>query len=210
MSAAAGPGARVLEYGCGPGDRAVALAHGGARVHGIDISPVAVDLARARAACEPPGGAVTFSVMDAEALDLPADSVDVVCGTSILHHLDLGRAYAEVARVLRSDGRAVFLEPLGHNPAINAYRRLTPRLRTEDEHPLLLDDLAAADAHFGGRTVEHFTLLSVAAVVAHGRPAFGRVAGALRQVDRAAFARMPALRRWSWTVVIVLTEPRPG
>ena len=190
--------------------RAVALAGVGARVHGIDISPVAIELARASAKREGVARNTTFSVMDAEALDLPAASVDVVCGTSILHHLDLERAYGEVARVLRPTGRAIFLEPLGHNPAINAYRRLTPRLRTEDEHPLLLDDLAAADAHFGRRTVEHFTLLSIAAVAAHGRPAFERVAGALRQADRRIFARMPVLRRWSWTVLLVLSEPRPG
>jgi SAM-dependent methyltransferase len=210
VAAAARPGAQVLEYGCGPGERAVALARSGARVHGIDISPVAIDLARARAAGEPPGAATAFSVMDAEALDLPSGSVDVVCGTSILHHLDLTRAYAEIARVLRPGGRAVFLEPLGHNPAINAYRRLTPRLRTADEHPLLLGDLAAAGAWFGRRSVEHFTLLSIAAVAAHGRPAFGDVARALRRADRRLFARVPALRRWSWTVVVVLTEPRPG
>ena len=210
VATAARPGASVLEYGCGSGGRAVALARGGARVHGIDISPVAIELARASAKREGVVHNTTFSVMDAEALDLPAASVDVVCGTSILHHLDLALAYRELARVLRPTGRAIFLEPLGHNPAINAYRRLTPGLRTEDEHPLLLNDLAAAEAHFGRRTVEHFTLLSIAAVAAHGRPAFGRVAGALRRADRRIFARMPALRRWSWTVVLVLSEPRPG
>ncbi len=208
VAAAARPGASVLEYGCGTGWRAVALAGVGARVHGIDISPVAIELARASAKREGVARNTTFSVMDAEALDLPAASVDVLCGTSILHHLDLERAYGEVARVLRPTGRAIFLEPLGHNPAINAYRRLTPQLRTEDEHPLLLHDLAAADAHFGRRTVEHFTLLSIGAVVAHGRPAFERVASALRQADRRIFARIPVLRRWSWTVLLVLSEPR--
>jgi SAM-dependent methyltransferase len=210
VAAAARPGASVLEYGCGPGGRAVALARVGARVHGIDISPVAIELARASAKREGVAPNTTFSVMDAEALDVPAASVDVVCGTSILHHLDLERAYREVARVLRPTGTAIFLEPLGHNPAINAYRRLTPRLRTEDEHPLLLNDLAAAEAHFGRCTMEHFTLLSIAAVTAHGRPAFGRVAGALRRADRRIFAQIPALRRWSWTVLLVLSEPGPG
>jgi hypothetical protein len=58
--------------------------------------------------------------------------------------------------------------------------------------------------------VEHFTLLSIAAVAAHGRPTFERVAGTLRRADRRIFARVPALRRWSWTVVLELSEPRPG
>lgn len=35
----------------------------------------------------------------------------------------------------------MFFEPLGHNLLINLYRRLTPELRTEDEHPLVACDL---------------------------------------------------------------------
>jgi glycosyltransferase involved in cell wall biosynthesis/SAM-dependent methyltransferase/GT2 family glycosyltransferase len=203
------PGSSVLEYGCGPGGRAIALACSGATVHGIDISPVAIRLAREAAKHHGVEHTATFSVTDAEALDLPDCSFDVVCGTSIIHHLDIDRAYREVARVLRPSGRAVFLEPLGHNPMINAYRRLTPGLRTDDEHPLRLSDLGAARAHFGGVTVEHFTLLALAAAAVRGRSSM-RVAHALREIDHWLFATLPALRRWSWTVVVVLSRPRPG
>jgi hypothetical protein len=42
----------------------------------------------------------------------------------------------------------IFLEPLGHNPLINWYRRRTPQMRTEDEHPLLKSDLALAREYF--------------------------------------------------------------
>jgi glycosyltransferase involved in cell wall biosynthesis/SAM-dependent methyltransferase/GT2 family glycosyltransferase len=207
LDAMVGSGSRVLEYGCGPGGRAFALARRGADVQGIDISPVAIDIARETARKRGVAHRTTFEVMDAEALELPAGSFDVVCGTSILHHLDIDRAYREVARVLRPSGRAVFLEPLGHNPVFNAYRRLTPGVRTPDEHPLRLADLDAARASFGGLTVEHFGLLSPAAAAVHGRQSFDRVAGALRRVDRRAFATVPALRRWSWTVVMVLSRP---
>lgn len=147
--------------------------------------------------------------MDAEALELPDGSFDVVCGTSIVHHLDV-RVYGEIARVLLPSGRAVFLEPLGHDPVINAYRRLTPALRTPDEHPLHLSDIEAAREWFAACEVEHFGLASLAAVAAHGRPAFARVAGRLRAIDRRLFATVPALRRCSWTVVLVLSQPRPG
>jgi len=41
-------------------------------------------------------------------------------------------------------GSAIFIDPLGHNPAINMFRRSTPDLRTEDEHPLLLEDFRLA------------------------------------------------------------------
>jgi SAM-dependent methyltransferase len=60
-----GPGDRVLDVGCGPGRHAHALARRGLVVHGVDISPRFVDLARRDA---PPGA--TFSVGDARALDV--------------------------------------------------------------------------------------------------------------------------------------------
>jgi glycosyltransferase involved in cell wall biosynthesis/SAM-dependent methyltransferase/GT2 family glycosyltransferase len=204
------PGSTVLEYGCGPAGRAFDLARGGAVVHGVDISPVAIGVARETAKRQGVEENTTFSVMDAEALDLPARSFDVVCGTSIIHHLDIDRAYREVARVLRPSGRAVFLEPLGHNPVIHAYRRLTPGLRTADEHPLRLADVNAARAYFGDLTLEHFTLLSLAAVAAHGRPSFERATGVLRRIDRELFTTVPSLRRWSWTIVMVMCQPRAG
>jgi len=128
-------GSRALEYGCGPGSAAFGLARMGVDVDGIDISPVAISLAREAAQRDGVADHATFAVMDAEQLEFPDQSFDLVCGTSIIHHLDVKRAFSEVARVLRPGGTAVFLEALGHNPAINAYRRLTPALRTADSIP---------------------------------------------------------------------------
>ena len=88
-----------------------------------------------------------------EAIDRD-DSFDLVCGSGILHHLDLPAAMRELARVLRPSGRAVFMEPLGHNPAINAFRNRTPELRTPDEHPLLGKDLKLCRRYFGSVEVK--------------------------------------------------------
>ena len=57
-----------------------------------------------------------YLAMNPEHLDFGDGAFDVVCGTGILHRLDLGRALAEVARVLRPSGSAVFVEPLGCSP----------------------------------------------------------------------------------------------
>jgi ubiquinone/menaquinone biosynthesis C-methylase UbiE len=64
--------------------------------------------------------------MNAEATTFPDNSFDLICGSSILHHLNLDKACAEIRRILRPDGGAVFIEPLGHNPLINMFRKLTP------------------------------------------------------------------------------------
>jgi SAM-dependent methyltransferase len=200
-------GSRALEYGCGPGSRAFELARRGAIVDGIDISPVAIDLARETARSAGVARQTSFAVMDAEHLEFPSDSFDLVCGTSIIHHLDVERAYGEVARVLKPGGVGIFLEALGHNPAINLYRRLTPALRTEDEHPLRVKDIFAGRRYFTSVESEHFALLSLAAMAVHGRPVFARLSEQLQRVDRAVFTAVPPLRRWSWMAVFKLAGP---
>ena len=201
-------GARALEYGCGPGSRAFFLASNGAHVTGIDISPVAIEQATARGQAEGLSERLEFRVMNAEALDAPDDSYDLVCGSGILHHLDYERAYPEIARVLKPDGVGVFIEPLGHNPAINAYRNRTPAMRTIDEHPMLMDDFKLAERWFGAVETEFFTLSSLAAIPLRNRPSFERVVGGLDALDRTLFRAIPPLRRHAWMSGIVLRAPR--
>jgi SAM-dependent methyltransferase len=201
-------GQDVLEYGCGPGSSAFLLAREGARFHGIDISPVAIEQAKASAQQAGLEG-LDLRVMDAETLDFPDGSFDLVCGLAILHHLDLARAYAEVARVLRPGGRAVFLEPLGHNPLINLYRRLTPRMRTVDEHPLRKADLNAARACFTTVEARFFTLSTLAAVPLRNLPGFRALLGALERIDQAAFRILPPARKHAWNVVLTFSGPKP-
>ncbi len=123
-------GARVLEYGSGPTARTSMLASSAREIVGIDLSEVAVQAAAERARSA--GLNASYRVMDAETLDFPDQSFDLVASVAVLHHLDLDRAYGEIARVLKPSGHAVFMEPLGHNPFINLYRWVTPKLRTPD------------------------------------------------------------------------------
>lgn len=184
------------------------LAREAALVAAIDISDVAV--AEARRQTDPAGKArAVYCVMDAEELGFAERSFDAVCGRAILHHLHIERSLKEVARVLREDGVAIFYEPLGHNPAINLYRRLTPGMRTADEHPLVRRDFTLTRKFFGRVEVRFFGLLSLLAVPFRGMPFFGGLVRALDAVDRAAF-RLPGLRWWAWTCVLILSDPHPG
>jgi SAM-dependent methyltransferase len=203
------PDASALEYGCGAGSFAYFLARAGTEsVTGIDISPVAIEQAAERADREGVADRCEFRVMDAERLDFADDSFDLICGTAILHHLDLDAAYGEIARTLRPDGHAVFFEPLGHNPAINAYRRRTPQYRTEDEHPLVMDDLELARSYFGEVDVTYFHLLTLLAVPFRRRRPFDALLRALHAADRGLF-RIAPLRRYAWMAVIHLSGPMP-
>lgn len=199
-------GKRVLEYGCGTGSHAFALAERGAQVWGIDISREGIRLALEKARALGVEGRVVFQVMDAEALDFPDGYFDLICGSGILHHLHLQRALKEITRVLRLDGRAVFFEPLGHNPLINLYRRLTPGMRSPDERPLRQEDLERVRACFAEGNISYFHLSALAAAPLIGRRGFHTVLRLLERVDRMLF-RLPLLRRQAWIAVLDMKKP---
>src|SRR6266567_5983230 len=156
------PGKRVLEYGCGTGSCSLLLARSGAIVTGIDISPIAIEQATARAKLEHVCG-VVYQTMNAEQMVFGDSSFDLICGSGILHHLDLKRAFAELSRTLKSTGCAVFFEPLGHNPLINLYRKLTPQMRSVDERPVQMSGLRLANKYFERVELYFFNLLTLLA-----------------------------------------------
>ena len=135
-------GKRVLDLGCGLGERSLTLLKRGATVDGIDISAVYVRQAEDSALSEG-FPAERFHFIAGDAHHLPYDNArfDFVVGDGILHHLDLDVALGEVHRVLKPGGRALFREPLLDNPLLKLFRAITPKARTEDELPLSTADL---------------------------------------------------------------------
>lgn len=200
-------GQRVLEYGCGAGSAAFDIARAGGKVVGIDISPVRIELAQQQAKEQGVADRAEFRVMNAEELAFPAGSFDRVVGSGILHHLDLAHGYAEVARVLSPEGYGAFVEPLGHNPLINWYRRRTPQMRTPDEHPLRIEDLQLARQYFGAVETDFFHLFSLGAVPFRSTPLFGPLLAMAEAMDRAAMRFLPPVRRWAWMSVMSLRLP---
>ncbi|RBQ15616.1 SAM-dependent methyltransferase [Spongiactinospora rosea] len=100
------PGQALLDIGCGPGtltlDLAARVAPG--RVTAVEVTPDALDLARAEAARRGQDG-VEFVVGDVHALDLPGDSYDVVHAHQVLQHVgDPVGALREMRRVCRPGG----------------------------------------------------------------------------------------------------------
>lgn len=101
-------GARVADIGCGGGILTEALAHAGAQVTGVDLSPAA--LAAAREHAQTGGLAVSYRELSAEALaaEQPA-AYDVVTCLELLEHVpDPAAVVCACAALLRPGGTVVF------------------------------------------------------------------------------------------------------
>ena len=146
-------GKKLLEYGCGSGNNSNKWLKLGAKVTGIDISEEGIKKAK-KSNCNSKYNA-DYYVMDAENTEFNKNSFDIVVGSGILHHLDLKKCYQELSRICKDNGHIVFQEPLGHNPFINFFRRLTPIMRTEDEHPMKSKNIKLLKNYFNNVEIEY-------------------------------------------------------
>jgi SAM-dependent methyltransferase len=199
--------AKVLEYGCADGR--ISLLHDRLpidtrRFFGIDISDGAIDAAQKLAIAEGYANC-EFAVMDAERMTFLDNEFDLVFGRGVLHHLDLKKACGEISRVLRPGGRAIFSEPLGHNPALNLYRRMTPQLRTPDEHPLVMDDVKFLKTQFSSLSYKSFGLTTVLAIPFEKTVIGSRSMRLFEELDDLLF-RIPLIARNAWVTLLVMTK----
>ena len=196
-------GKSVLDYGCGHGMASVVLARYGASVTAFDLSPGYVQEAAERAVAN--GVTVRFVVADGEALPFPDESFDCIWGNAVLHHLDLAKAGAELKRLLKPGGVAVFCEPWGGNPLLEFARKHLPypgKNRTADEQPLRPDDFGPLREMFPSLTIEGFQLLSMVRRVWSHRG----ITSALEGFDSRCLRAVPQLKKWCRYVVLVMTK----
>lgn len=109
-----GPGASVLDVGCGTGSLALAAKERvgtDGKVFGIDASPEMIARATSKAARA--GLEVSFRTAVAEALPFADQQFDVVLSTLMLHHLPRKvrqQCVREVRRVLKPQGRVLVVD----------------------------------------------------------------------------------------------------
>jgi ubiquinone/menaquinone biosynthesis C-methylase UbiE len=198
----------VLDYGCGPGYLTKYLLENGAvSVTGIDVSEGEIEQARESARRDGFDDRSSFLVADAHATGFPDDSFDLIVGDSILHHLDMQLALRELRRILRPGGRAVFMEPLVHNPILRLGRALTPTARTPDEHPLTVDDWALCAEVFDGFTHHEREFLTIPLMPLNlllPARAQRRLARRVSATDDWVRERFPGTRKYSRITFLVL------
>ncbi len=196
-------GKRVLDYACGLGKWSVHLAQLGGRVTGFDLSGVAIEHAKERAAHN--GLQIRFDVADAAALPYEGDEFDIAVGVGALHHVIKYPGTAdELLRVLRPGGLALFTENLGDNPLLELGRRLSMR-ELEGAGDMILTEAAIRQwaSGFGSVEIEPYSLLFMAKRAFRHRY---RLLSALHALDEELLTLAPALRRYCGECVIVLSR----
>lgn len=199
---------KVLDYCCGDGGTSIFLAKQGMDVTGIDISDVSIENCKRFAISEGVAEKTSFLVMDAENTELADASFDIIVCAGVLHHLDINRAFPELARLLKPDGIVIAQEALANNPLIQWYRDRTPHLRTEWEskHILGLKELDMARQYFGQIDVRYFHLAVLAAVPFRNTSLFRPLLRALEFVDD-ALLRLPVVQTQAWQMIFTLSQP---
>ncbi len=204
-------GKRALDFCCGLGGMSLQLAEAGAFVDSIDISDESVKTTEKLLKDHGFKDRCRAQVMDGENLTFDDNTFDVIICSGVLHHLDLKKAYPQLSRVLKPDGKILCMEALGHNPIINLYRRRTPSLRTawEVDHIIKNKDLQFAKEFFGKVKADYFHLFGIAAVPLRKTPLFRPALAVLNTLDSIVL-KLPGFRQMAWQIIFELSEPKLG
>ena len=150
----------ILDYGCGVGPVIEkVIKFDPKKITGIDISDVSISKAKEKFANS--SSKVELLVDNCENTTFSDHKFDIVYGLGILHHLEFSKCINEISRILKPNGKLLFIEPLGTNPLINFYRLLTPKSRSKDEHPLVFNDFKIIKSNFKNVNIKYYGFLTL-------------------------------------------------
>lgn len=197
----------VLDYGCGMGENSVLICSHGGSVKGIDISPELIELAEKRMRFHGFSGQSEFIVGSAHEIPLPDESVDVVFGMAILHHLDLSLSEKEIFRVLKKGGRAIFQEPVRNSKMMWRIRKMIPYQQPDVspyERPLTNEELSSFGKRFSSCRERNFSLPYIG--LAGITPFYEKIIHPLTRIDGRILKAFPALEYYATVKVIEMIK----
>lgn len=107
-----GTGKRILDIGCGKGDKLKEFHRRGLQVYGIDVSETAISEARQKVSGD-------FKVGSFESADYPTEFFDVIRFDNVLEHIYDPRPFLKkVYNLLRPGGEAYAYVPNGDSPTM--------------------------------------------------------------------------------------------
>ncbi|MDC3104455.1 class I SAM-dependent methyltransferase [Candidatus Pelagibacter bacterium] len=191
---------QILDFGCGTGlSIEKTIKYNPKRIVGIDISEVSIEKAKKKA--KEMGINVDYYVDNCEKTKFENNSFDIIYGAGILHHLEFNKCLDEIHRILKSNGNLIFIEPLGTNPIINLYRKLTPSSRSLDEHPLVSKDFKYVQDKFKDINIKYYGFLTLIFFPFYRSPNESKLFKFLANLDQILF-KFKIFRILAWSVLI--------
>jgi SAM-dependent methyltransferase len=209
----------ALDIGCGDGRKTKGLRKAGRTLVGVDIGGDYLQEAKSNAP------EALYVRCDIEKLPFAGASVDEIFSCSTLHYVDWRQVIGECRRVLKADGKAVFIENLHGNPLVLAYRgtrrllkwkfatHFTPRAYIEwgelPQFKRLFTEVEYSPFYIFSPLVESIPVLRHR-ILRRADPSRGRVLsrvttalfGALSRLDSRLLRLFPRLARYCWMVLI--------
>ena len=96
----------------------------------------------------------------------------------------------------------MFIEPLGTNPLINLYRKLTPNSRSIDEHPLTGKDFDLIRKKFKKTEIIFYGFLTLIFFPLYSSPQKSKIFKFLKGIDQLLF-KIDIFRKLAWSVLII-------
>lgn len=199
-------GKSILDLGCGYHPTPIYFALAGAtRVCACDVSPKAVRFMRQVAEIYGVADRVTVLESPAEKMPFESGEFDLMHGEAVLHHISLSAAAPEIRRVLKRGGRAVFKDPLGHNPLLEFVRDHMPAVTGKSaakgtDRPMTIEDVEDFGKRFASYEYKTFGLSSMAAMLLR-MPPRSLATRALHSLDNAILDNVQRMQRYAQYVV---------
>jgi ubiquinone/menaquinone biosynthesis C-methylase UbiE len=152
---------KILDFGCGSGEKHFQFAKSNSHIVGIDISSKSVE--KANLQVKEQNLNAEYLVMDCENMTFPDSTFDMILDFGTFSSLNIEIAANELRRVMKKDGTMICIETYGHNPFMKVKRLINvlfnKRTKWAAQHIMKKQNWELISNHFEVTKIYYFHFL---------------------------------------------------